>query len=247
MAVQTLTKWIKAGYPHLKEGSGLPAWLLPERSMEQAADDLGDRGTLEISRPLGLADGIQGMLERAPEPGTVPGEVWREAIAQWPPVSHIKPVVEAFFEASDKIMAQFDSGQLGAEPVAVCRTMAVLLVAPFVEEGRPLLKELSRVLCGEIDEPAQLIRRYAEAVVEGDTRTVEKAGDRIAGHATWTEWAATLVERARHFPSSGKLIAVTPPLSAEIAEVLASMVEETEHDEPGRDHPEEEGRQVSAR
>lgn len=57
MSKQILTEWIEAGYPYLKEGIGLPAWLLPESSLAGTAEALGDDGILKMSRPIGLDRG----------------------------------------------------------------------------------------------------------------------------------------------------------------------------------------------
>jgi hypothetical protein len=40
-----------------------------------------------------------------------------------------------------------------------------------------------------------------------------------------------------NFSYTPRLIAVAPPLSAELADVLASMIKERQDDEPGRDYP----------
>lgn len=54
MKEQRLTKWLQAGYPHFKENSGMPVWLLPERSFAIVVDGLGDTKILEGSRCLGM-------------------------------------------------------------------------------------------------------------------------------------------------------------------------------------------------
>lgn len=67
---------------------------------------------------------------------------WQTAVICWPPLSQIKPMVEACLEATSMIMIQFYSGQLKAEPVVICRDMPVLGFAPFIPQGKPLVGNL---------------------------------------------------------------------------------------------------------
>jgi len=50
-------KWLKTGYPHFKEESGLPKWVLPHYSFSRITDELGDYRILQMSQPLSFANG----------------------------------------------------------------------------------------------------------------------------------------------------------------------------------------------
>ena len=52
MTGQTLTRWLKAGYPYLKAKSGLPAWLLPERSFNSTVEQVGEQGVVSLGNLL---------------------------------------------------------------------------------------------------------------------------------------------------------------------------------------------------
>lgn len=67
MGKQIITKWLKASYPYLKAGAGLPSWVLPQRSLELVADELQESGIPALSRPLKLADSIESVYDRMPD------------------------------------------------------------------------------------------------------------------------------------------------------------------------------------
>jgi hypothetical protein len=68
MVKQTLTRWLKAVFPYLKAGCGLPSWLLPESSLNRTTDAVGDSGLLKVSQPLGLAESVKWLVESEPDP-----------------------------------------------------------------------------------------------------------------------------------------------------------------------------------
>jgi len=225
-----VTEWLKRGYPHLKEESQLPVWILPEHSFGKMADELGGGRILELSRPLGFAEGVEDLLEKAPEPETMPVEAWQTVVMQWPPLVIVKSMIEACLEATAMVERYFQSHQAGAPPLIVCRGMAVLGFAPFLAQGQPVMAELASILQGDRNRPAQLLRRYADAVVQGDVPTLRRVDDCIARHSHWLEWAGVFLEAAQSFPGSLKPVAVTPPLTAELAGVLADMIRERPDD-----------------
>ncbi len=222
----TLVKWLKAGYPHLKERSGLPVWILPERTVSRVADEFGEDGIIEMSRPLGSANGIENLLEKAPDPDTLPGETWRAVVMGWPPLSSVKEMVEACLEATTLIMRRFERGQLKADPVVVCRGMVTLGSAPFSSEGKPVLNELASILKGDAARPAELLERYAGALVQGDTLTVKQVDECIARYGQWVQFAESFIKRASNFTYVPKPIGITPTISTEMVEVLAEMMKE---------------------
>ena len=246
MRGQRLVKWLKTGYPCLKEEGRLPVWILPEQSFDKVADELGDWHILEMSQPLSFAGGVEDLFEKAPNPEAVSGEAWQMAVMQWPSLLRVRPMVEACLEAATMIMKQFYSGQLKVEPMTVCRSMAVLGFAPFVPQGEPLLAELASILKGDINCPAELVRRYALALVHGDELTLGEVDNCIARHNQWAEWAALFTEGGQNLSCTPKLVAVTPPVSTELVYVLAEMVEEAGDDESRRDYPQYPASDISA-
>jgi len=240
-------KWLKTGYPHLKEESGLPKWVLPHYSFSRITDELGDYRILEMSQPLSFADGVEDLFEKAPDPETVPVEAWRSTVMCWPPLLQVRPMVEAYLEVITMIVRHFQSSQPKVEPLTVCRGMAVLGFAPFVPQGEPLMGELASILQDDTNEAAGLIRRYAQAVLHGDALTISRVDDCIARHSQWAEWAAPFIEGGQSLSCTPKLVAVTPPVSTELVHVLAEMIEETGDDESGRDYPRYPASAISAR
>jgi hypothetical protein len=119
----------------------------------------------------------------------------------------------------------------------ICRSLAVLLYAPFIEEGRALLAELAEALNRPAGAPADLIRGYAEAVTKGDTATVGKVDQIVVKYRSWWEWATALQEQVLSCGHISRLIAVTPPLSAGLLNVLATLLKEGAN-ECRRDNPE---------
>jgi len=224
-----VTDWLKSAYPHLKEESRLPVWILPQHSFARIADELGDGRILELSRPLGFAEGLEDLLKKAPEPEAMSVEAWQTAVMQWPPLVMVKPMIEACLEATAMVERHFQSHQ-ATQPLTICRGVAVLGFAPFLPQGQPVMGELASILQGDRNHPAQLLRRYAEAVVQGDVLTLRRVDDCIARHSQWLEWAGLFLEAAQGFPKSFKAVAVTPPLTAELAGVLADMIRERRDD-----------------
>ena len=227
-------KLVKAGYPHVKEGAGLAPWVLPEDGLNRTADEVGESGLLEVSHTLGLTEGVEQLLGMAPESLNVSPEAWQDAVKRWPPLSQVSAVVAAFIEVSGLIMAQRQVIKAKVDPMVICRGLAILLFAPFTDKGRLLLEEMSDVLGEQADDPADLIRSYADAVCRSDIPTLDKVNQCAVKYSDWQQWAASLQEQVIRCHYTPKLIGVTPPASAEIIGLLVRMIKEGQYDEPGR-------------
>jgi hypothetical protein len=129
--------------------------------------------------------------------------------------------------------------------MVICRSIAVLLLAPLVDRGKLVSQELAGVLGGQANYPAQLIVSYAEAVVRGDIPTLEKVDQCIVRFSDWQEWASVLQEEVLRCRLKPRLIAVTPPLSSDLTSVLATMIKEG-YDESSGDHSAHSGDQILA-
>ncbi len=226
MKRDSVVRWLKAGYPYFKEGSGIPAWIVPEHTFDRFTDELGDESILEICRPLQVADGIEELVDRCRDPEMVPAEMWRMAVTRWPAHTLVKPTTVACLHAAASILSQFQQGRLAADPLVVCRALAVLGYAPFVPAGGRLLQELVSHFQGDVGEPAHLVKKYVEAVSRGDAAFIEKIDDCIQKHSYWMEWATRSLQRIRDIPYTPKPIGVTPPLSGELISVLVQMMKE---------------------
>jgi len=232
MKEQKVGRWLKSGYSHFKEESGLPAHVMPEHTFNRLTDGLGDESIMNLSQPWRLAEGIQDSIDKEADPETVPTEVWRAAITLWPACSGVKPVMESCLDAVGRIMSQFQIGKLKMSVKVVCRAMVVLGFAPFIHTGREIMEDIAAILGGDADEPPEMVRRYAEAVIGGDTETVSRVDDCIAKNPQWQTWAGLLLQQVKDFPYTPKLVGITPPLSAEIIGVLARMMKEERNNEP---------------
>jgi len=241
MAKQTITRLLKTVFPHLKTESGIPPWLFPECSLNQTIDAVGEKGLLRVGRPLDVV----AWVDSAPDPATISPQGWQDAIRQWRPLPQFGPVMTAFVEVVEAVMAQFEKIRPAIDPMVICRSIAVLVYAPLVDRGKMVSQELAGVLGGQADQPARLIVSYAAAVVRGDIPTLEKVNQCILKYSDWQEWASVLQEQVLKCGYTPRLIAVTPPLSASLVSVLATMIKEG-YDESRGDHPGCSGEQVPA-
>jgi len=232
MKTQKVVKLLQQGYPYFKEESRLPAWVVPEHSFTRMTDELGDESVLGLSQPLRLTEGMAEIVDKCPDPEMVPADAWQTAVKLWPPHTQVNPLVDACLAAAGRILKEFREGGLSVDPLAVCRGMAVLGCAPFVAQGKRIMKELAAVLEGSVTEPAGLVQRYAQAVTSGDTDTVKRVDDCIAKRSQWAEWARVFLQQMKDFPYTPKPIGVTPPLSAELVSVLARMIAERQDNPP---------------
>ena len=230
MTEQTLTRWLKAAYPYVKEASGLTPWLLPETSVFRTADEIGDSGLLAMGQPLGIAHGMKDILQSALDPSLLSPQDWQERIRRWPCLPQLTPMVVAFVETADMIMARLPLISRDIAPSIISHSLAVLLFAPFITTGKSLLTDIAAVLGGDADQPAQLIRRYGDCVSNGDSATLARVNGCIVQYRHWQAWAQALHRTALTCQHMPRLIAITPPPSAEMTAVLVAMMME-ENDE----------------
>ena len=227
MVEQRLVKLLKTGYPHFKEYGGLPSWLLPEHSFATVADGFGDSNILEMARPLGLPSGMDLFNQTLNTDADESADGWPTAAACWPPLPVIKPIAISLFEANGRIMSPIRRGELKTDPSVVSRILLVMAFAPFDPQGRGILEEIATILDGDITLPAELITRFADAVLNGNDEIVTRLNDCINRQFTWQRWTEKMQEQALAFTGEYKLVAVTPPLSDELARALAAMMKET--------------------
>jgi hypothetical protein len=223
MEEQRLTNLLKAGYPHFKESGGVSAWLLPERSFAVVVDNLGDTKILESSRYLGLSP--DRLVEIPDHDGSSAG-MWRQACLDWPHLSLVSAIIMALLESVDRVMAKHSRGELKTEPQAIFRSLMVIAFAPFVPQGRAVLQNIATILDGDAANPACLITLYVNAVLNDDSVTATRISECIGSHRDWACWADFLQQLALSFNGNYKLVAVTPPLSEGLADVLADMIKE---------------------
>ena len=223
MKEQRLTKWLQAGYPHFKENSGVPVWLLPERSFAIVVDGLGDTKILEGSRCLDL---LPDTANKIPDHESFSAGMWREACLDWPHLSLVSSIIMSLLESVDRVMTKHYRGELTIEPQVIFRSLMVIAFAPFVPQGRTVLQDIATILDGDAANPADLIRRYTDAVLNDEPGTATRLSECIVSHREWACWADFLQQLALSFNGNYKLVAVTPPLSEGLADVLADMIKE---------------------
>lgn len=223
MTDAVLTQYMEAGFPHLKQGAGLPEGLLPDFAL--VARQLGDEGMLKLAEPLGLAERIKTLLTQAPDPDSLQVEIWQQAIANWPPARQVFSVTMALLRACEKVEAQERRGMLKID-FALVRGLAVTAYAPFAPNGSELLSRLADILGGTVAEPARLLDRYIAAVVEGDSDTLASVDRCILENPAWREWSEGILAAAKGFPFLPRTIGVSPPLTSGLKQVLVNMMKE---------------------
>jgi hypothetical protein len=201
----------------------VPAWLLPERSFAVVVDNLGDTKVLEASHCLGL---LPDTVEEIPDHKSVSDEMWREVCLDWPHLSLVSAIITSLLESVDRVMTKHYRGELTIEPQAIFRSLMVIAFAPFVPQGRTVLQNIATILDGDAANPARLITLYVKAVLNNDSATATRANECIDSHREWAYWADFLQQLALNFNGNYKLVAVTPPLSEGLADVLADMIKE---------------------
>jgi hypothetical protein len=102
----------------------------------------------------------------------------------------------------------------------------VIAFAPFVPQGRVVLEDIAANLDGNAANPAHLITLYIGAVLIDDLVTATRISECIRSHQEWDCWADFLQQLALSFNGNYKLVAITPPLSEGVADVLADMIKE---------------------
>ncbi len=223
MKEQSLTNALKAGYPHFKETSGVPSWLVPNRSFAVVVDELGDTRILEASRCLGL---LPDTLKEIPDDKGSSVAMWRQVCLDWPQLPLVAGIITSLLESVNRIMAKQAIGDLKVEPQVIFRCLMVIAFAPFVPQGRAVMQDMAAILESDAANPAHLVTRYADAVLYDDQVTLTRITDCINGYHDWACWADFLQQLALSSNWSCKLVAVTPPLSEGLADVLADMIKE---------------------
>jgi len=236
MTQAKLIRYLKTGYPHFKAESRLPIWLLPEHSFGGIADKLGEEKLLALSRPLNLNEDFTEQLEALPSPETLPDENWHQAIQSWPSLVQVFAILEALMEVTSKLTDKFQKKELQAKPEIVCRALVTLGLAPLVPQGNTLIRDLGLILKSEPAHPVELIRRYAKAVSENDLPTLDQVEASIAQYQLWQKWSERFMAAIYDYPEIPRLVGITPPVSSELVDVLAEMLQEETHAEFRRDH-----------
>jgi hypothetical protein len=216
-----LTRYIEAGFPHLKKVSGLPYGLLPD--FGKVANTLGDEAMLKVAEPLGLAESLKTMESQAPEPDSLPPDVWQQGIANWPPVKQVFSVTTGLLHACEKADALERRGVLKMN-LTLVRGLAVIAYAPFSPRGSGLLNKLADILGVAVEEPARLLDQYMTAVVEDDTDTLAAVDRSIVEDPAWREWSQIFFATGRDFPFRPRAIGISPPLTSGLKQLLANMM-----------------------
>ncbi|MBT9142502.1 MAG: hypothetical protein DDT29_00896 [Dehalococcoidia bacterium] len=219
-----LTAYMEAGIPHLRHASRLPEGLLPD--FTNVARTLGDEAMLEIAEPLGLCDSLKSLLAQAPEPDSLPVEIWKQAISCWQASNQVLPVTMALLWASEKVEALERRGVLVAGVASIVRSLATIAYATFDPSGIEILDRLAGILGGSPAQPAELLERYVKALKGGDHDTLARVGECILQNAVWAEWSERFLVAGEDFPFVPRVIGMSPPLTSGLKQVLINMVME---------------------
>ncbi|MDP2953153.1 MAG: hypothetical protein Q8O76_07550 [Chloroflexota bacterium] len=235
MSEGLLTRYMEAGFPHLRQISGLPEWLAPD--VPEVARTLGDDGMLKLAEPLVEADRVKAMLVRAPGADSLPIEVWQEGIGRWQALRQVLPVAMALLRACEKIDALERRGALVVDLASLARDLAVISWAPLAPDGSEILDRLASVLGGRTTDPAGLLELYTAAVVKGDTGTLAGVASCIMESPAWTAWSDGLLAAGAAFPFTPRVVGVSPALTGALKQVLGSMMTEALNADRSGDHP----------
>jgi hypothetical protein len=219
-----LTRYIEFGFPRLRRIAGLPDGLMPD--FGNVARQLGDEAMLEIAAPLGLGDRLKSLLAQAPEPGSLPVEMWQESIGCWQAINQALPVTMALLRASEKVEALERRGVLVADVASIVRGLATIAYATFDPNGAKILDRLAGILGGSPAQPAGLLDRYVKALKGGDHDTLARVEECILQNAVWAEWSERFLATGKDFPFVPRVIGIMPPLTSGLKQVLVNMVME---------------------
>lgn len=228
-----LTEYIEAGFPHLRQVAGLPEQLLPD--FAAVARQLGDEGMLKLAEPLGLAERIKTLLTQAPDPASLPVEIWQQAIANWPPVRRVFSVTMGLLRVCERVDALERRGVVKID-LALVRGLVVTAYAPFAPNGSELLSGLADILGGTSVDPARLLDRYITAVVEGDTDTLVGVDRCIVRNRVWRDWSERILAAGKAFPFRPRVIGISPPLTSELKQVMVNVIVEVLNAQHSRDY-----------
>lgn len=223
MSKDLLTRCMEAGFPHLKQMTGLPEGLLPD--FGAIVRQLGDEEMVKLADPLALTEVLKMLPAEAIDPDTITTEMWQQAIATWPPSQQVLTVTMALLRACEKAEALERRGTLKID-FALVRGLAIIAYAPFAPYGGELLIRLADILGGTAAKPAELLSHYLAARVGGDADTLSGVDQCIVENLAWWEWAERILAVAKDFPFIPRTIGITPPLTAGLKQVVVSMMKE---------------------
>ena len=229
-----LTQYVEAGFPYLRQVVGLPDGLLPDFVV--VVRQLSDEGMFKLVEPLGLAEKIKDLLDRAPDPDSLPAEKWRQSVANWQSVHQVLSVTMALLRACEKVDAMEREGALDIDSVLV-RGLAATAYAPFAPNGSELLSNLADILGGTVMEPAGLLDRYITVVATGDSEALAGIHRCILGNPAWREWSERLLATGKEFPFLPKVVGISPPLVGGLKQVLVNMLMEAFNAHSSRNYP----------
>ena len=228
-----LTRYMEIGFPHLRQVSGLPEWLVPD--VAEAARNLGDEAILELAKPLGLAERASAFLAQAPDPDSLPVEIWQENIRRWPAIRQALPVTMALLRACEKVEALERRGVAGINSASTVRGLATIACATFTPNGGKILDRLAGILGGSPAEPATLLNRYVKALEDGDKDTLAGTEECILQNPAWAEWSKRFIAEGMAFPFIPRVIGVSPIPTGELIQLLAAMIVEVTNADRIRD------------
>ena len=228
-----LTRYMEIGFPHLRQVSGLPEWLVPD--VAEAARNLGDEAILELAKPLGLAERASAFLAQAPDPDSFPVEIWQENIRRWPAIRQALPVTMALLRACEKVEALERRGVAGINSASTVRGLATIAYATFDPNGDKILDRLAGILGGSPAEPATLLNRYVKALEDGDKDTLAGTEECILQNPAWAEWSKRFIAEGMAFPFIPRVIGVSPIPTGELIQLLAAMIVEVTNADRIRD------------
>ena len=235
MSDSLLTRYLEAGFPHLRQTSRLPEWLVPD--VAGVAHKLGDKAIVDLAEPLGLSERVEAFLARAPEPDGLPVEAWQDGISRWPAAHQVLPVTMALLRACEKVDAMERRGLLRVDLASLARALATIAYASFTPNGSQILNRLASILGGTVAEPTELLDLYTTAVVKVDTDTLTGVEDCIRQNPVWAAWTKRLLATGKAFPFMPRVIGVNPVPTNDLIRLLAAMVREVLNADSSRNYP----------
>ena len=228
-----LTRYMEVGFPHLRQVSGLPELLVPD--VVEAARNLGDQAILELAKPLGLAERASAFLAQAPDPDSLPVEIWQENIRRWPAIRQALPVTMALLRACEKVDALERRGVLRIDFASLVRSLATICYAPFAPNGSEILSPLAGMLSGSPDETAALLNLYVKALENGDSDTLSSVEECILQNPAWAAWSERLLATGKSLKLTPRVIGVSPVSTGGLIQLLAAMIVEVINADHSRD------------
>lgn len=228
-----LTRYMEVGFPHLRQVSGLPEWLVPD--VAEAACNLGDQAILELAKPLGLAERASAFLAQAPDPDSLPVEIWQENIRRWPAIRQALPVIMALLRACEKVDALERGGVLRIDFASTVCGLATIACATFTPNGGKILDRLAGMLGGSPAEPAALLNLYVKALENGNGDTLASVEECILQNPAWAAWLERLLATGKSLKLTPRVIGVSPVSTGGLIQLLAAMIVEVTNADRIRD------------